>query len=68
MIALTCSDELFVMLRQCLLERSRDKESAVRVQAALGLAKLQSADDEEDEDEESIAQVLLDLLRFDPAA
>lgn len=56
------------MLRQCLLERSRDKESAVRVQAALGLAKLQSADDEEDEDEESIAQVLLDLLRYDPAA
>lgn len=65
---LTPSDELFVMLRRCLLERSRDKESAVRVQAALGLAKLQSADDDEDEDEESIAQVLLDLLRYDPAA
>lgn len=65
---LTLSDELFVMLRECLLERSRDKESAVRVQAALALAKLQSADDEEVEDEESIAQVLLDLLRYDPAA
>lgn len=56
------------MLRECLLDRSQDKESAVRVQATLGLAKLQSADDEEDEDEESITEVLLDLMRHDPAA
>ena len=42
----------------------------MRVQAALGLAKLQDGEDEEDleEGEESLAQVLLDLLRYDPAA
>ena len=64
------SDDLYVTLRSSLLDRSRDKDTAVRVQAALGLAKLQDGEDEEDleEGEESLAQVLLDLLRYDPAA
>lgn len=57
-------------LKKCLLDRARDKEAAVRVQAALGLAKLQSGEDEDDleEGEESLADILLDLLRYDPAA
>jgi condensin complex subunit 3 len=64
------SDDLYVNLRRCLLDRSRDKDTAVRVQAALGLAKLQDGEDEEDlqEGDESLAQVLLDLLIYDPAA
>jgi condensin complex subunit 3 len=63
------SDDLYVLLRQSLLERSKDKESVVRVQAALGLAKLQSGEDEADleDGEESLGDVLLDLLRYDPA-
>jgi condensin complex subunit 3 len=56
---------MYISLRKSLLERSRDKETAVRVQAALGLAKLQSGEDEE---EESLGDVLLDMLRYDPAA
>jgi condensin complex subunit 3 len=67
---LTASDDLYVLLRQSLLERSRDKDTAVRVQAALGLAKLQDGEDEDEleEGEESLSEVLLDLLRYDPAA
>ncbi|WRT70673.1 uncharacterized protein IL334_007671 [Kwoniella shivajii] len=63
-------DDLYVVLRESLLDRSRDKEAAVRVQAALGLAKLQSGEDEDEleEGQESLGEVLLDLLRFDPAA
>ncbi|WWC92262.1 uncharacterized protein L201_007216 [Kwoniella dendrophila CBS 6074] len=63
-------DDLYVLLRESLLNRSRDKEAAVRVQAALGLAKLQSGEDEDDleEGQESLGEVLLDLLRYDPAA
>lgn len=57
-------------LKRCLLDRARDKEAAVRVQAALGLAKLQSGEDEDDleDGEEALADILLDLLRYDPAA
>jgi condensin complex subunit 3 len=67
---LTTSDDLYVSLRSSLLDRAKDKESSIRVQAALGIAKLQSGEDEEelDEDEESLFQVLVDLLRYDPAA
>ena len=63
------SDDMYVVLRKSLLDRSGDKEAAVRVQAALGLAKLQSGEDEEDldEGEESLGEVLLNLLRYDPA-
>ncbi|KLT44848.1 hypothetical protein CC85DRAFT_295396 [Cutaneotrichosporon oleaginosum] len=63
-------DDQYVALRQGLLDRARDKESAVRVQAALGLAKLQAGEniDDLEEGEESIAEVILDLLRHDSAA
>jgi condensin complex subunit 3 len=61
---------MYVVLRRSLLDRARDKETAVRVQAALGLAKLQSGEDEDDleDGEESLSEVLLDMLRYDPAA
>lgn len=64
------SDDVYQSLKRCLLDRARDKEAVVRVQAALGLAKLSSGEDEEEleEGEESLAEVLLDLLRYDPAA
>lgn len=64
------SDDLYILLRKSLLHRSRDKESAVRVHAALGLAKLQSGEDENDleEGQEPLSEVLLDLLQYDPAA
>ncbi|BEI81457.1 hypothetical protein CcaverHIS002_0206170 [Cutaneotrichosporon cavernicola] len=63
-------DDQYVAIRQGLLDRARDKESAVRVQAALGLAKLQAGENVDDleDGEESIAEVILDLLRHDPAA
>jgi condensin complex subunit 3 len=40
------------------------------VQATLGLAKLSNGEDEEDleEGQESLGQVLIDLLRYDLAA
>lgn len=61
---------MYVVLRKSLLERSKDKETAVRVQAALGLAKLQSGEDEDEleDGQESLSEVLLDMLRYDPAA
>ena len=61
---------MYVLLRELLLERSKDKEAAVRVQAALGLAKLQSGEDEDDleEGQEPLSDVLLYMLRYDPAA
>jgi len=61
---------MYVSLRKSLLDRSRDKETAVRVQAALGLAKLQSGEDEDDleEGQEPLSEILLDMLRYDPAA
>lgn len=64
------SEDLYILLRKSLLERARDKEAAVRVQAALGLAKLQSGEDENDleDGQEPLSEVLLDLLRHDPAA
>ncbi|OXC68612.1 hypothetical protein AYX13_02817 [Cryptococcus neoformans] len=63
-------DDLYILLRKSLLDRSKDKEASVRVQAALGLSKLQSGEEEDDleEGQEPLLDVLLDLLRYDPAA
>ena len=53
------SDDLYVLLRSSLLERARDKETPVRIQAALGLAKLRSGEDPDElgEDEENLDEV-----------
>lgn len=68
-----------------LLERVKDKEPSIRVQAVYGLAKLQNpeelsdgsldydqagnGDDSDDEEKEPTpTRVLLDIMRYDPAA
>lgn len=65
-----CSDDSFQHLKNALLERVKDKESSVRLQAVVALSKLQEADeDEEDEDDEkSVSEVLIDILNHDSAA
>ncbi|PWN53081.1 ARM repeat-containing protein [Violaceomyces palustris] len=64
---------LFQSLKTFLLARAKDKESAVRVQAIIALAKLQASEDEdaekdEDGDEDDVEKVLINTLRFDPSA
>ncbi|KIS72037.1 condensin subunit YCG1 [Mycosarcoma maydis] len=61
-------EKLFQTLKSFLLNRARDKESAVRVQAVIALTKLQTADDDGDEDSEEIKNALIETLRFDPSA
>jgi condensin complex subunit 3 len=67
---LTDSEDLYILLRKSLLARAADKEAAVRVQAALGLAKLSSGEDVDDLEEGQVPlqKVLIILLRHDPAA
>jgi condensin complex subunit 3 len=67
---LTYSEDLYILLRKSLLARAADKEAAVRVQAALGLAKLSSGEDVDDLEESQVPlqKVLISLLRHDPAA
>ncbi|KAJ9476701.1 Condensin complex subunit 3 [Pseudozyma hubeiensis] len=61
-------EKLFQTLKSFMLNRARDKESAVRVQAVIALTKLQTTDDDDDEDSEEIKNVLVETLRFDPSA
>ncbi|KAK5821328.1 nuclear condensing complex subunit [Linnemannia elongata] len=64
-------NDLYVELQKSLMERTRDKESQVRVQALFALSKMQGNGDEEDDDEEeggTIIEKFLDLLQHDPAA
>ncbi|KAG0227520.1 hypothetical protein BGW42_002912 [Actinomortierella wolfii] len=59
-------DDLYQQLKESLMERIRDKEAAVRVQAVFALSKLQGGDEEGDGD--SVVQKMLDVMRHDPAA
>jgi condensin complex subunit 3 len=63
------SDELYNILRANLVERARDKESIVRVQAAVALSKLASSENQNDldEDESSMTEILIELLQYDPS-
>ncbi|THH31051.1 hypothetical protein EUX98_g3136 [Antrodiella citrinella] len=56
-------EDLFELLRSILLERLRDKESVVRVQAAISLCKISVADDPDASP--SIAHLLIDSLQYD---
>lgn len=58
------------MLRAALIERVHDKETLIRVQAAVALSKLCGSEDPSDveEDEQTAIDVLLDTLSCDPAA
>ncbi|KAF9152294.1 hypothetical protein BG015_005503 [Linnemannia schmuckeri] len=65
-------NDLYVELQESLMERTRDKESQVRVQALFALSKMQGNGDEEEDDESedggTIIKKFLDLLQHDPAA
>jgi condensin complex subunit 3 len=60
---------MYSVLRENFLARAADKEAAVRVQATLGLAKLQSGEDVNDleDDQVPLLEILINLLRYDPA-
>ncbi|KAJ5664951.1 uncharacterized protein N7477_007399 [Penicillium maclennaniae] len=63
-------DELYHTIRQGLLKRIRDKESAVRVQAVFGLARLAGNEGEEDNEASSSALLdkLMDIMQNDTSA
>jgi hypothetical protein len=65
-----CSEETYTALRSSLIDRLSDKESPIRSVAVLALSKLIGTDDpaEPEEDENTILEVLLDALCFDPSA
>ena len=69
-VRLTASEDMYVLLRESFLARANDKEAAVRVQAALGLAKLSAGEDVDDLEpgEVPLQKAILGLLRYDPAA
>jgi condensin complex subunit 3 len=59
------SDDLFDELRDGLGKRTRDRESSVRVQAVIALARFQSSDDEAGV---RVTKALIELLQHDPSA
>ncbi|KAG0233361.1 nuclear condensing complex subunit [Mortierella sp. GBAus27b] len=61
-------DDLYTELKESLMERARDKEAAVRVQAIFALSKLQEDGEEEEDDEGSVVRKLVDLMQHDPSA
>ncbi|CCM04766.1 uncharacterized protein FIBRA_06956 [Fibroporia radiculosa] len=63
-------EDLYGSLRSSLMERVRDKEAVIRVQATIALSKLAGSEDisELDDDEMSIMGVLIDTLSFDPSS
>ncbi|KAG0368508.1 nuclear condensing complex subunit [Gamsiella multidivaricata] len=64
-------DDLYTQLKDSLMERVRDKEAAVRVQAVFALSKLQGGGEEtedKNDDDDTVVQKLLDLMQYDPSA
>ncbi|KAK7206438.1 nuclear condensing complex subunit [Myxozyma melibiosi] len=59
-------DDLFQELRAAFVRRIHDKESTIRLQAVLGLARLQGTDDEDEP--EPITELLLNALQNDSKA
>jgi condensin complex subunit 3 len=64
------SEDMYDSLRIALMERVRDKEPFIRVQAVAALAKICGSEDLEElgEDEQTATEVLEDLLAHDPSA
>ncbi|EPQ52389.1 chromosome condensation complex protein [Gloeophyllum trabeum ATCC 11539] len=62
-------EDLYTQIRESLLDRLRDKEPFVRVQAVIGLAKLYGTEDPADleDGEPPVVEVLLDTLAHDPS-
>lgn len=69
MLILTlCSEDLYQDLKTSLFERVTDKEASVRIQACDALCRLQSADNDVDEDGKTISQKLMSVLQYDSSA
>ena len=64
------SEDMYNSLRLALMERVRDKESFIRVQAVAALAKICGSEDlgELGEDEQTATEILEELLALDPSA
>ena len=64
------SENMYNSLRVALLEHVRDKEPFVHVQAVAALAKICGSEDLEElgEGEQTVTEVLEDLLAYDPSA
>jgi condensin complex subunit 3 len=66
--------DVYTVLRLSLQKRLRDKEPSVRIQAVLGLGRLNGQDDEDEEDEDSddeagtITERLVNVMYNDPDA
>ena len=69
LIPVASSEDVYSGLRASLMERARDKESAIRAHAIVALSKLISGEDPEEleEGEASILDTVLDSLCYDPA-
>ena len=61
-------DDLFQRMRIGLLRRIHDKETAVRVQAVLGLGRLAGEGDEEDDDDENAGKRDVDESNIDESS
>ncbi|KAI1316429.1 hypothetical protein EDD11_009992 [Mortierella claussenii] len=63
-------DDLYNHLKDSLMERVRDKEAAVRVQAVFALSKLQGGEEAEEgqDDEDNVELKLVDVMQYDPNA
>lgn len=62
---LPLSDDLYTQLKSSLMERVKDKESAVRVQAVFALSKFQGGEDEFGDNEDNVVQKLVDMIQHD---
>lgn len=64
------STDIYAELRSSLLDRLNDKESSVRVQAAIALSKLASTEQVDDlrDDEQLLEDTLAESLAYDPSA
>jgi condensin complex subunit 3 len=69
-VTFVVSEDMYDSLRIALMERVRDNESFIRVQAVAALAKICGSEDLEElgEDEQTATEVLEDLLAHDPSA
>ena len=64
------SEDLYASLRKALIDRLRDKEAAVRAQAAAALAKLSFSEDtsELDDDETPLIEIVIEAMTYDTSA
>ncbi|KAF8342823.1 nuclear condensing complex subunit [Cantharellus anzutake] len=61
-------EDLYTMLRASLLERARDKDSNVRLQAVIALARLQRGEEgsgDVPDDQENLTDFLIGVLQYD---